>query len=160
VFKSIDQDRDGLLNFEEFVICLWGFLSDELSHFAFSLFDKDHSHVLHRSEVIEMTKYVYGTEHGHNRTLDQTIDKMETDIDGNVTFEAFREHTKKNQSILFPAFVIQRTLRRAILGELFWTAAERKRMRNMPGLTVLEILNRSEQEVSDSQVNLRFADNM
>lgn len=156
----MDNDKDGCLNFEEFVICVWDFLSDELSHFAFKLFDKDKSHVLRRSEVHSMTTYIYGKKHGENRRLDETIDKMEADADGNVSFMEFREQCKKNQTILWPAFVIQRTLRQSILGEIYWRHAEEKRMENMYGLSVYDILNRTEQEVSDAEVQLDFDDDM
>ena len=155
VFKTMDVNRDGQLNFEEFVICTWDFLSDELSHFAFRLFDKDKSGHLSRAEVAEMSQYIYGVKHG-NHTLDGTIDRMKADSHGRVSMAEFRDQCRRNQSILWPAFVVQNTLRRSIMGEAYWKDVESKRSRNMPGKSVWDILKRTEEEVSDAEITLNF----
>jgi len=154
VFSKMDINNTGYLNFEEFVICIWDFLSQDLRHLAFNLFDEDRSMKLHKSEVHQMAKYVYGVEHGKNRKLDSTIDTMRTDADGNVSFEEFVEQTKRNQTLLWPAFVLQNTLWNDILGEAYWRTMIDIRNSKMNGLDIHSILMRREDEISDSEIVL------
>lgn len=160
IYKTMNTDEDNCVDFEEFVIYTWDFLSQELPYFVFSLIDKDKTQLLPMSHILEMAQRIHGVKHGGNYTLEQTIYRMKADYHGRVSMEEFRDHCGRHQSILGPASALQNKMRRAIIGELYWKDVEFKRFRNMPGKSVWDILKRTEQEVSDAEITLNFDENM
>lgn len=115
----MDIDHSGKLNFNEYVISTWNYLSsdmDILAAFAFSLFDLDDSKTLEINEVENMVKEVYG---GDMSRVNNVLSKLnaERNKHGQIGRKEFCVFSRKYPLLLFPAFSMQQALRRNIIGE-------------------------------------------
>lgn len=118
----MDIDHSGKLNFNEYVVSTWNYLSsdmDILAAFAFSLFDLDDSKTLEINEVRNMVKEVYG---GDMSRVQNVLEKMNSvrNENGHIGRIEFCIFSRKYPLLLFPAFAMQQALRRNILGRNSW----------------------------------------
>ena len=70
------------------------------------------------------------------------MNQMDKDGDGEITFEEFKAFEKKMSSLLYPAFNLQREMRKNIIGEGFWRKATLLRKRNAKGSDLIELNHR------------------
>mmetsp|Transcript_33359 Transcript_33359/g.33983 ORF Transcript_33359/g.33983 Transcript_33359/m.33983 type:complete len:288 (-) Transcript_33359:74-937(-) len=122
VFGDMDRDGDGDLNFREFVLCVWKYLmrtKESVASFAFDMFDTDNSSTLTIEEIEEMVMFVYGTR-DLSKNVKKVIKDLDTNADGKIVKEEFISAAKRFPALLFPAFEMQNSMRKAILGESFW----------------------------------------
>eukprot|EP01041_Mallomonas_annulata_P010410 gene10410-21713_t len=122
VFHQMDRDGNGVLNFREFVLCVWIYLmrtKESLANFTFDIFDTDDSGSLTRDEILEMISYVYGT-HDLSKSVLKIIHDIDTSKDGRISKYEFVNAAKKYPALLFPAFEMQDVLRSRIMGDSFW----------------------------------------
>jgi Ca2+-binding EF-hand superfamily protein len=122
VFADIDLNNDGHINFKEFVISIFKYVvkgKEDLSGFAFDMYDTDNSGSLTEDEVISMVAELYGT-----KNLEQGVHKMIAKMDKDKNFKISRKEfaagVKSFPQILHPAFDIQSKMRTKICGEKFW----------------------------------------
>ena len=54
VFSRMDHGSSGHINFEDYVISIWDFLTSDLHHFVFHLYDTDNSKGLTINELEEL----------------------------------------------------------------------------------------------------------
>mmetsp|Transcript_479 Transcript_479/g.1123 ORF Transcript_479/g.1123 Transcript_479/m.1123 type:complete len:343 (-) Transcript_479:904-1932(-) len=130
IFSILDTDGSGDLNFGEFLVGLWSFCSIEnknFEHFAFDLYDTDNSGVIDVSEAQFMLKDIYGEDFDRSpraRKVHQKLDDLGmTEID----FPAFRDFTHKHKAMLYPAFALQLSLKKYIMGKAFWKQQAKNR---------------------------------
>lgn len=151
LFSNMALSSTDAICFEDFLIVVWDYLSTELHHFVFNVFDKDKSHTLHRSEIKKLVQFIYGVKYESNHKLQDLVHHVRTDASGNVHYDAFVEWTKRNQLILWPAYVFQRTLREDICGEGYWAKVAQRRDQNK---SVLRILRRHEPVTASEDIVL------
>lgn len=142
VFAVMDIDNSGKLNFNEFVVSTWNYLSsdmDILAAFAFSLFDLDDNKTLESNEVQNMVKEVYG---GDMTRVKNVLQKLEgvRDSNGLVGRTEFCLFSRRYPLLLFPAFAMQQALRRNIIGEDYWEKITELRNSLYFGMTLFDIL--------------------
>lgn len=142
VFSVMDIDQSGKLNFNEYIVSTWNYLSsdmDILTAFAFSLFDLDDSGTLEINEIHNMVREVYG---GDMTRVKNVLSKLDAERDengliGRVEFCIF---SRKYPLLLFPAFAMQQTLRRNIFGEDYWEKMTDLRNSIFGGMTLFDII--------------------
>lgn len=123
IFSILDTDGSGDLNFGEFLVGLWSFCSVEnknFEHFAFDLYDTDNSGIIDVSEAQFMLKDIYGEEFDRSpraRKVHQKLDDLGMAV---MDFPVFRDFTHKHKAMLYPAFALQLTLKKYIMGKAFW----------------------------------------
>mmetsp|Transcript_611 Transcript_611/g.1785 ORF Transcript_611/g.1785 Transcript_611/m.1785 type:complete len:249 (-) Transcript_611:39-785(-) len=135
VFEMFDKDHDNAdrstriarvtLQFEEFFTGLMSYCTmnnDQLIEFAFRLMDRDETNTLSMRELRELLALVYGGG-GLDAKAEQILAKMDKDHDDNVTLQEFAAVCKSNQSLMFPAFNIQRELQGKIMSKSYWAKA-------------------------------------
>lgn len=138
----MDIDHSGKLNFNEYVVSTWNYLSsdmDILAAFAFSLFDLDDSKTLEVNEVRNMVKEVYG---GDMSRVQNVLGKLnnERNDDGQIGRVEFCQFSRKYPLLLFPAFAMQQALRRNIFGEDYWEKMTDLRNSLFYGMTLFDII--------------------
>jgi len=141
-FKLFDEDGSGKIDFREFVISVWNFCSynpKNLGIFAFSLFDHDNSNVLDIMEVRNLVDSVYGENHGNQR-VERVLKLLDADGNGQINLQEFILYNKKYPILLYPAFQIQSTIRRKVLGDTFWKKAEVEREKKFRQKNIFEIV--------------------
>lgn len=131
------------MNFNGFVITIWNYLSSDmlvLASFAFCIFDLDDSKTLDIAEIKNMAVMVYGSK---TERVDNVLEKLMAECDefGVVGKKAFVEFTRKYPLSLFPAFAMQQTLRRNIIGVTHWDEATEARNKKFSGKTIFDIIN-------------------
>lgn len=114
----MDIDHSGKLNFHEYIVSMWNYLSsdmDILAAFAFSLFDLDDSKTLEVLEVENMVGEVYG---GDTNRVKNVLEKLNSvrNEKGEIGRVEFCIFSRRYPLLLFPAFAMQQALRRNILG--------------------------------------------
>lgn len=127
IFSRMDHDKLGHLDFEEYAISVWDFLTLDLNQFVFHLYDIDDSKTLLKSELDDILKTVYGANPGENKTTDKKIMKMDSNVDGKVDFVEFCGFLKTENSFAFPAFTIQQELMNRNGGQDMWISLREQR---------------------------------
>ena len=118
VFAVMDIDHSGKLNFHEYIVSTWNYLSsdmDILAAFAFSLFDLDDSKTLEVAEVENMVREVYGGDTNRVKNVLQKLDSVRNEK-GQIGRVEFCIFSRRYPLLLFPAFAMQQALRRNIIG--------------------------------------------
>mmetsp|Transcript_31217 Transcript_31217/g.82690 ORF Transcript_31217/g.82690 Transcript_31217/m.82690 type:complete len:433 (+) Transcript_31217:191-1489(+) len=132
-FSVMDLDRSGSINFFEFAVSTWNYCTlnkTTLMVFAFDLYDSDASGHICRAEAEGMCKELWGGEWEKNENAVEVL-KMLTVVGGEdgegydieMSIEDFCDFARTHQTLLFPAFKLQSSLRSAILGDKFWKEA-------------------------------------
>lgn len=149
VFGLLDTDASGELNFEEFMVGLWNYCSVEdehFEHFAFDLYDIDHSGNIDIVEAQFMVKDIYGEEFEHSVHAKRAYAKLaELDISV-IDFPTFSAFSNKHKAMLYPAFALQMNLKKYIMGESFWRRQAQNRLKISGGQykRVVEIIGKAE----------------
>jgi Ca2+-binding EF-hand superfamily protein len=143
-FSVMDVDRSGnshlKLDFSEFFVGLYNYCTqshETLVKFAFDLFDIDGGGHISLIEMEELVKMVYGKKTSEGQ-LKKLMKNMDRDGSGEITLNEFRALEKKNRSLLHPAFQLQQSLAKGIMGASFWNKQTKKRMRIKPGEDLIE----------------------
>jgi len=135
-FCLFDYDNSGELDFREFVVSLWNYCTSDsyaLMSFSFDLYDLDNSGMISNEEMVNVCKEVYGKDIENNKRAKNIIEKLQrsnrsslkggdqlVDIEPECTKEGFVQFCKRHPALLFPAFMLQETLRNELLGRAFW----------------------------------------
>lgn len=148
VFTMFDEDNSGKIDFREFVMSLWSYCTlsrSTLAIFSFDLYDLDSSGSIGADEVTNMLKELYGDKYHtnpHARNIAKELEEIEA-VDGDVNMEDFAKFSHTHQALLFPAFQLQETLRKSILGVEFWLNLTGRRLEISQGkfVSVNEFMN-------------------
>jgi calcium-dependent protein kinase len=92
IFKQVDADRNGYIEYEEFIrACIKKetLFDDKYLKFAFSFFDKDGSGQITVSEIKEV--FCGGNKNVNHEDLERLINEVDTNGDGQVSYEEFKE---------------------------------------------------------------------
>lgn len=128
VFSVMDEDSNGTLDFFEFVAATYNYCTYDwksLVQYAFELFDHDGSGMLEVAEVEQLVAYVYGKK--IDGKVKQVLSGIDKNKSGTVSFTEFAEYNRNFPILLFPAFQVQESVRRKVLGTSYW---ERQTKRN------------------------------
>lgn len=141
VFNRMDYGNSGEINFEEYVFSMWDFLTNDLHHFVFQVFDKDDSKYLTRKEMEEIMWCSYGVKFDEKhsaadkatqkllkKTATNAVNIADTNKDNKISFEEYEFFTKANGLVEHPGQDMQEKLIKANGGFRLWNAMKRQRM--------------------------------
>ena len=111
-----------------------------MNAFVFHLYDKDDSKQLSKTELEQISLGVYGVPYGQNKTSDKVIARVDSNGDGNVSFEEFCEFTKRNQNVAYPGHVMQREMMDRNGGESLWREIRKRRQLSTKDKSLYQIL--------------------
>mmetsp|Transcript_37045 Transcript_37045/g.68896 ORF Transcript_37045/g.68896 Transcript_37045/m.68896 type:complete len:236 (+) Transcript_37045:476-1183(+) len=140
----MDYGDSGEINFEEYVFSMWDFLTNDLHHFVFQVFDKDDSQFLTHQEMEQIMLCSYGVQfdENHNAKADQATHKLlkktainavniaDRNNDKKITFEEYEFFTRKNGLVEHPGHDMQEKLCKANGGGRMWAALRKQRVEN------------------------------
>lgn len=141
VFSRMDYGHTGSLNFEEYAISVWDFLTCDLNKFVFHLYDQDNSKVLSHSELEKISLGVYGIPFGRNSASDKVVERADLNMDGHVTFDEFCAFTKRNQNVAYPGHVMQKEMMDRNGGEHLWLELRCRRQLRTKDKSLHQILH-------------------
>lgn len=144
-FAIMDVDKSSggknSLDFGEFLAGVFNYCTMQhnvLVKFAFDLFDNDNSGTIDKKEIKDLILMVYG-----KKKLDENLAKFlkryDKDGGGTIDLNEWRESEKRNRTMLFPAFELQKQMRDCVLGESYWLKATRMRVQRLRELDVLDV---------------------
>ena len=146
-FTIMDEDGSGQVDFCEFVVCIWNYCSYDLTglvKFAFGIFDLDGSGTIEVHEMRELIVHVYGDAWESNVRIQRIVDKITHAKDSSITFNDFQSFNKKYPALLFPAFLMQESLRDKLYGRSWWQmiSEERNSQGGMRSQSIFELLGK------------------
>lgn len=141
-----DATANGRMNFFEFILALFSFLSassDDLIRLCFALIDLDNSKVITVDEMKFMLTIIWGDKPhkkvGYNKarnvrpivTLDSRVANalkiFDVDKSGDVTLDEFIAFNAQVPIVMLPLISLQYELRKQILGNWRWKDLEKRR---------------------------------
>lgn len=105
---------------------------DTLIKFAFDLFDVDGSGSIDIVEVRKLVQICQGKKKLDSEAQ-QVMDRLDKDHDGEVRLVEFKAMIMKTQSLLYPAFHLQKDMREKFWGTRYWDNAAKRRKKNIKG---------------------------
>eukprot|EP01029_Cantina_marsupialis_P013206 TRINITY_DN2921_c0_g1_i3.p1 TRINITY_DN2921_c0_g1~~TRINITY_DN2921_c0_g1_i3.p1 ORF type:complete len:477 (+),score=151.66 TRINITY_DN2921_c0_g1_i3:129-1559(+) len=138
-FTAMDVTRGGpnddfQLDFEEFFVGIWNFLSldhDSLVRFTFSLVDRDGSNSIEKGEMMKLLLRVYGKKR-LNEQVTKILRSLDADQSGSISLNEAMAMQKRIPSLMMPAFTLQQQLKSEILGTNYWRDAVARRQTYCP----------------------------
>ncbi len=131
IFDVMDEDGKGSIDFREFVIGCYNYCTldqDSMVTFAFDLYDADSSGSIDTHEIELMLTEVYSNNFQSNRNaVALQCQVHEWNPTSEISFQAFKRFVKTHNLLLFPAFMLQRALRKKLLSNGFWEHCTRCR---------------------------------
>jgi Ca2+-binding EF-hand superfamily protein len=123
VFQLIDENGDGVLEFDEFVaicgtFCMWS--QGEILKFCFDTFDADGGGTIDEEEFEELAKTVAGKDPTFHGNFQRALEEFDTDGDGLIDMDEFAQINQRYPLVLFPMFNLQDKMQRCTLGARRW----------------------------------------
>jgi len=114
IFNVFDEDKNGSINFQEFVCALSVMTRgspDEKLEFAFSMYDLDGNGTISKDEMTKIMESFYklvgplvtfsGKKYDSPAQLvDEFFEQMDTNKDGNISIEEYKQGALKNPDII------------------------------------------------------------
>jgi Ca2+-binding EF-hand superfamily protein len=151
IFTSL-SNKSSKINFEEFVIILWDFLSQEIALYCFMLFDPKRARKLPFDVIQQMISMIHGSD--YDSIVDEVVRTLEIGDGEKISSSDFATYTKENKILLRPICRTQSYLRAQIIGEVYWRSMTDIRTMKLPNKTVIEIISRREDEIDANQVKI------
>jgi Ca2+-binding EF-hand superfamily protein len=124
--------KSGKLDFCQFLCTMWNFLSleaDDLSGYAFVLFDQDHSGSLSYDEIVLLIETIHRKKYSENSGVQSLCDEIRL-ISRFISFKQFRKFAKLHPSLCGPLASMQFMMQKTMLGDTFWTRLQMRRGRH------------------------------
>ena len=123
MFKFLDEDNDGQLDFPELVnavgtYCMFGV--KEWLLFAFGMFDPHGNGYILEPELRELLVTIHGDNPLHTGGVDRVMDVFDRNGDGKVEWDEFESVNRRYASMFMPIFTIQKQMQKNFLGQRFW----------------------------------------
>ena len=132
LFAMIDENRDGTIDFNEFVQVLGTYCSfsrNDIYRFIFDVFDKDGSGTIDEQEFIDMCTKLNASTPIFPGSFKKVMQTFDTNGDGLIDFREFCQLNKRYPLINAPALLLQDRMQKATLGETKWTSILKNRAR-------------------------------
>ena len=121
LFGMLDPNETGLINFSEFLLILWNFLTVDplsLGYILFDIYDVDESGTFEFEEVVLCIDELFGDEpNDHAKKIMEQLDELNFLA---VTNELFNGLCRKYRDILIPVRNEQLMLRKHFFGVKYW----------------------------------------
>jgi Ca2+-binding EF-hand superfamily protein len=147
LFLMFDTNQTGDIDFKEFLIQVWNIVSRTermLVQLLFDIFDEDSNEYLSPAECVALLKMILGedSEQFDRLRLQQLMDRIDTDHDGQISFDELVAFCNVNSIFIAPIRELQRRLRHSICGPEYWhTMCEWRILQFGPKADVTKILD-------------------
>jgi Ca2+-binding EF-hand superfamily protein len=124
--------RSGKLDFCQFLCTMWNFLSleaDDLSTYAFVLFDHDNSGSLSYDEIVQLIETIHRKKYAENSGVQSLCDEIRL-ISTKISLKQFRKFAKLHPGLCGPLASMQFMMQKTMLGDTFWTRLQIRRGRH------------------------------
>lgn len=128
LFNILELREIDALNLPEFIVTVSTYVlfgKDEIILFCFALFDWQKNGYIEKEDFFRKLELIHGGLETPYANLQLMIQNFEYSIYGRITFKAFVELTSKYPSLLFPAFRMQKSFQRKIMGSRWWNKKRR-----------------------------------
>lgn len=102
--------------------------------------------------VQQMMSMIHGAD--YNSEVESIVRSIDVGAGDYISLADFTAYTKENKLLLKPIRRIQTHLRVQIIGEVYWKSMTDIRLLKLPGMTVMEIISRREDEIDANQVKI------
>lgn len=132
LFQFFDEDGSGELNFMEFVMSMWFFLSiaeDSIAEVAFLIKDPTAKKSLGVDAIVELLEMVHQKKMQNSPVVNEAIASLSDSesFTGVMNIVEFKNWTIKYPSLVNPLRVLQAAYRKAVVSISFWTTIRDRR---------------------------------
>lgn len=131
VFSTMDINKNGGVDFHEFVLMMWLYCSldrRDLTDFAFTMYDNDGDGYLTIHDFRELLLEVYGIMLASNPVVQYVLKEVEGQSRTLISKNEFKMINHNNSGLLFPAFRMQACIAERVFGnKKLWLKEEKKR---------------------------------
>lgn len=123
LFSMIDKNKDGSIDFCEFVQVLGTYCSftrNDIYRFVFDVFDADGSGAIDEQEFVDMCTKLNASKPVFPGNFKKVMRTFDIDGDGLIDFREFCQLNKRFPLIIAPALLLQDRMQKATLGERKW----------------------------------------
>ena len=123
VFRLIDENGDGVLEFDEFVsicgsFCMWN--RGEILKFCFDTFDADGGGTIDEQEFEALAKTISHKDPTFPGNFQKALEEFDTNGDGLIDMDEFTTLNQRYPMVLFPMFRLQDKMQTCTLGLRRW----------------------------------------
>jgi Ca2+-binding EF-hand superfamily protein len=121
IFDLIDVDDSASVTFSELVsaILTYGmFAKEEVLKYCFFVFDKDKNGYIEEEELHALLDILH--DHDVKGNMKTAMGKFDTNGDGKVDFEEFKQLHAEFPTLIYPAFRLQKNIQKNLLGDKWW----------------------------------------
>eukprot|EP00636_Phaeomonas_parva_P006475 CAMPEP_0118850630 /NCGR_PEP_ID=MMETSP1163-20130328/400_1 /TAXON_ID=124430 /ORGANISM="Phaeomonas parva, Strain CCMP2877" /LENGTH=474 /DNA_ID=CAMNT_0006782855 /DNA_START=328 /DNA_END=1752 /DNA_ORIENTATION=+ len=126
-----DDDGEGALDYGEFFVSLYNYCTlthETLVRFTFDMIDADRSGAIDHKELYNLISVMH-LPNEVDKVFTRVMKVLDADESGQISFKEFKEANSRVQSIMMPAFALQRSLRSRCMGARFWRKATKRRIK-------------------------------
>lgn len=130
-FYAFDLDGSGELDYGEFTVSIWNFLSitmGDLGAFFFEVYDLDRSGTLDRAELRKLLEEAYGGPEHMSKFNEDALERVLHRKKESYTLAEFKSMIEHNPTMFWPIKTLQNELKARVVNEKFWDFMARARL--------------------------------
>jgi hypothetical protein len=162
IFSFLNNEKELYLNFLEFCVVLWNFLTvdrNDYAHFVYVLYDSDSSGRIDSHEIIGMIETIHKNARSNPQTS-QIISSLIAESRKEYSLEQFIKWFKVHMSLLNPLVTLQTRLRKSLISEEFWMNLEniRKEQLGHRNIAHLHLIAQETQKIKNNHLRQKYLD--
>ncbi|KAJ1427798.1 hypothetical protein B484DRAFT_313658, partial [Ochromonadaceae sp. CCMP2298] len=130
-FSTFDQNKNGIVDFREFVLLVSNFCTltaTTLAMFVFDLYDTKKTGMLSLEELEQMLGEIFSSHIKLDALVTSIHFELKVDLGNGICKKDFGSYCHLNMTVLNPVFHLQTFMRSVVLGARSWEAVADRRV--------------------------------
>ena len=159
--QMFDYNDSGCLNFKEFLLATWNYLTLDDKHlplFMFKLFEKDNSGYLSNQDFMSLINMVCGVDTKISQATLRLVNENDINRDGRISLLEFINIAQRSK-LMMPVFTMRNLFRKYLIGKRRWYAMTKYRYEIFGDKLLPDVLYTIENKPQSDRDGARNLDN-